>query len=149
MKFDLGYSGSDQFARDHRFMATPSVSGAWVASNEAFLRDSRWLTLLKIRASYGKTANDLLDSQRFSYMDDVRQVRGGTVTAYRYVLQEGLIGNPLFEAEVSKKQNYGIDIGRSTRIPSASRSWRRNMRRLSTRKTIFYIWTAGRSTSSR
>lgn len=44
-------------------------------------------------------------------MDDVRQVRGGTVTAYRYVLQEGLIGNPLFEAEVSKKQNYGIDIG--------------------------------------
>lgn len=111
VKFDLGYSGSDQFARDHRFMATPSVSGAWVASNEAFLRDSRWLTLLKIRASYGKTANDLLDSQRFSYMDDVRQVRGGTVTAYRYVLQEGLIGNPLFEAEVSKKQNYGIDIG--------------------------------------
>ena len=33
------------------------------------------------------------------------------MTAYRYVLQEGLIGNPLFEAEVSKKQNYGIDIG--------------------------------------
>ena len=31
VKFDLGYSGSDQFARDHRFMATPSVSGAWVS----------------------------------------------------------------------------------------------------------------------
>lgn len=44
------------------------------------------VTLLKIRASYGKTANDLLDSQRFSYMDDLcGRCCGGTVTAYRYL----------------------------------------------------------------
>lgn len=102
LKADLGYSGSDQFHKDHRFTATPAISGAWVISNEQFLRDSDWLTYLKLRVSYGVSANDQLGyDQRFLYLDDFR-----SSNAY-----DGLRGNPAITAEKMKKQNYGMDIG--------------------------------------
>ncbi|MFV0265756.1 MAG: SusC/RagA family TonB-linked outer membrane protein, partial [Draconibacterium sp.] len=52
-KVDLGYSGSEQYAKDKRYTYTPAVSGAWLMSNEAFMNDVDWLSLLKLRASYG------------------------------------------------------------------------------------------------
>ena len=38
VKADLGYSGSEQFHPDNRYIATPAISGAWVVSDEAFGR---------------------------------------------------------------------------------------------------------------
>ena len=49
VKFDLGYSGSEQYSRQNRFTAFPAVSAAWVASNEGFLENSDLLTYLKLR----------------------------------------------------------------------------------------------------
>lgn len=51
LKFDLGYSGSEQYARQNRFTAFPAVSAGWVASNESFLKNNSVLTYLKLRAS--------------------------------------------------------------------------------------------------
>ncbi len=58
VKFDLGYSGSEQYARNVRYTSTPAVSVAWLLSNEGFLKNNTFVTNLKLRASYGKTAND-------------------------------------------------------------------------------------------
>src|SRR5690606_33425733 len=71
IKFDVGYSGSEQYARSQRYIATPAVSAAWVASNEAFLQNTAWLSNLKLRASYGKTANDQSGLNRYAYLDNV------------------------------------------------------------------------------
>ena len=44
-------------------------------------------------------------------MDNVTVSGGGRVSYLQYTINEGTVGNPNIEAEVSKKQNYGIDFG--------------------------------------
>ncbi len=111
IKFDLGYSGTEQFAPDYRFTTTPAVSGAWVVSNEPFMKNAEWLSMLKIRASYGKTALDGLNNGRFGYVDNITFTNGGVVNSLMYTTTEGKKGNLLLQAQTMKKQNYGIDFG--------------------------------------
>ncbi|MEC3878803.1 SusC/RagA family TonB-linked outer membrane protein [Parapedobacter sp. 10938] len=99
LKADLGYSGSEQFHPDNRYALTPAISGAWIASKEDFLQ-SDVLTLLKLRASYGVTANDQLGSARFLYLDNIRS-NGSELER----------GNPELEPERIEKMNVGINIG--------------------------------------
>jgi TonB-linked SusC/RagA family outer membrane protein len=99
LKGDLGYTGSEQFASGYRYITTPAISAAWVASEEDFLSDNDILTCLKLRASYGINANDQLGNIRFMYLD-----------YYDSEGNEGLKGNPLLTAEKIKKQNYGVDF---------------------------------------
>ena len=65
----MGYSGSEQFHPDNRYVATPAISAAWVVSSEPFMSNLSWLSNLKLRASYGLTANDQLGGERFLYLD--------------------------------------------------------------------------------
>ncbi|MDR0680771.1 MAG: SusC/RagA family TonB-linked outer membrane protein [Dysgonamonadaceae bacterium] len=99
LKGDLGYTGSDQFARGHRYVATPAVSAAWIASEEAFLKDNAFLTYLKLRASYGINANDQLGDNRFLYLDK-----------YDAYGNEAQKGNPEVTAEKIRKMNFGVDF---------------------------------------
>ena len=100
IKGDLGYSGSEQFRPGHRYIATPAVSASWIVSKENFLKDQKVLTYMKLRASYGISANDWFGGERFLYVDYVST--NGT---------EGLLGNPNLSAEKIYKQNYGVEIG--------------------------------------
>lgn len=100
LKGDLGYTGSDQFARDYRYIATPAVSAAWIASEEDFLKGYEILTYLKLRASYGVNVNDQLGDSRFMYLDN-----------YSVDGTESAMGNSFVTAEKIEKQNYGIDLG--------------------------------------
>ncbi len=112
LKLDLGYSGSDQYATSSRYTSTPSVGAGWMISNESFLKNNKVLSLLKIRGSYGKTANDQNGlPYRFLYMDDVRLTGGGPIGSLQYLVTENLRGDERISAEVSTKVNGGIDIG--------------------------------------
>ncbi len=111
VKADMGYSGSEQYARNKRFIATPAISAAWAISNEAFLVNSEWLSNLKIRASYGKTANDQSSLARFAYLDNVTVDRSGVIASLQYNVNENQKGNPFIQAEVATKQNFGLDVG--------------------------------------
>lgn len=111
-KFDLGYSGSDQYARSHRYAATPAVSVAWVLSNESFLKDqNQWLSYLKLRASYGKAGNDQSGLNRYAYLNEIRLNGGGPIGYLQYSIDERTRANPNISAEISTKKNAGIDIG--------------------------------------
>lgn len=111
VKFDMGYSGSEQYARNRRYVATPAVSAAWVASEESFLKGASWLSNLKLRASYGKTANDQSGLGRYAYLDNVSVTGGGPLGYLQYLVHENQKGNPDIEAEISTKENIGIDLG--------------------------------------
>ncbi len=111
LKFDVGYSGSEQYARDNRFSTTPAVSGAWLVSNEKFLRDSKWLSLLKLRASYGKTGIDRTGLGRYIYLDNLTIKAGGPIGSLLRIVTESQVANPFIEPEFVKKQNYGIELG--------------------------------------
>ncbi|MBQ9357673.1 MAG: TonB-dependent receptor [Prevotella sp.] len=61
--------GSSKFAPGNQWGYFPSVSGAWVISEEPFLKDVRWLDQLKLRAAYGLAGNNNIndDLWRFLY----------------------------------------------------------------------------------
>lgn len=44
---------SSRFGKDNRWAYFPSVSAAWIASDEKFLENSKFLSFLKFKASYG------------------------------------------------------------------------------------------------
>lgn len=56
----LVYSGSSRLAPGTKWAFSPTVSAAWVASNESFLKDVKWLDFLKLRASFGIINADYL-----------------------------------------------------------------------------------------
>jgi TonB-linked SusC/RagA family outer membrane protein len=111
LKLDVGYSGSEQYARDSRYTVTPAVSAAWVLSNEAFANQIDWMSNLKVRASYGQSANDQTGIARYAYLDHVTVSGGGPIGYLQYIINENQVGNPDIQAEVSTKKNLGIDLG--------------------------------------
>lgn len=111
---NMGYNGSEQFAPGNRYGFFPAVSLGWVASNERFLKDNNTITNLKLRASYGKVGNDQMGTSRFLYQSNITM--GGAILPSLGAplggssVSQGLLGNPNIGWEVSKKQNYGIDV---------------------------------------
>src|SRR3546814_14004431 len=104
LKGDIGYSGSEQYARNVRYTTTPAVSAAWVASNEEFLQDASWLSQLKLRASWGKTANDQRGLIRYAYLDNVTVTGGGPRGYLPSLVTEINIENPILAAEITTKK---------------------------------------------
>lgn len=116
-EFNIGYNGSEQFAKGKRFGVFPAFSLGWLVSNEDFMKDIKAISNLKLRASFGKVGNDKIGNQRFLYLDNNTIVNRPPTIFYDTVLgnaqmvQEKLIGNPDLTWEIAYKQNYGIDLG--------------------------------------
>ena len=107
-----GYSASDYFPRSTRFIWTPGVSAAWIASNEYFIKDTLpWLSLFKVRGSYAITGNDSTGFGRYAYKDQVTSVQGGNISWLRYYTNESVYGNDGLVPEKIAKANIGIDLG--------------------------------------
>ena len=109
-EINMGYNGSEQFAPDTRFGFFPAFSGGWVVTNENFLKGNKVLTNLKLRASYGKVGSDQLGGSRFLYMDNNTYSAGSGIVSGYGSISEGRIGNKDLHWEVSRKQNYGVDV---------------------------------------
>ncbi|MDN3586991.1 TonB-dependent receptor [Pedobacter aquatilis] len=58
----LRSDGSSRFSPQTRWGTFYSVSGAWRASEESFLKSVSWINDLKLRVSYGELGNENLDS---------------------------------------------------------------------------------------
>jgi TonB-dependent starch-binding outer membrane protein SusC len=54
----MRYDGSSRFGRNTRWGLFPSISAAWVISDENFFKGIKVLDELKFRAGYGETGND-------------------------------------------------------------------------------------------
>lgn len=112
---NLGYNGSENFAKGHRYGLFPSVSLGWILSGEPFWKSiSKVIPFMKLRASLGKVGNDNMHNQRFLYLlgtyyigNDGYNFGLGTWTGNAY---EQTAGNPLVTWETATKQNYGVDI---------------------------------------
>ncbi len=64
--------GSNKFKQN--FVHLPAFGVSWVASNENFLKDSKWINLLKFRAGWGRLANDAIPINRVSTATSVSTV---------------------------------------------------------------------------
>ncbi|CAL1518041.1 TonB-dependent receptor [Chitinophaga sp. MM2321] len=103
----LRRDGSSRFAPDRRWGTFWSVGGSWKATEEDFLRNTSWLNLLTLRASYGAQGNDNLgENSYYNYLPlfDVNSNLGEGGT-YRRTLY-----NPLLKWETNLNLNLGVDF---------------------------------------
>ena len=102
-EFNAGYNGSENFANGKRFGFFPAFSIGWRITNEKFMKWSeKWLSNLKLRASYGQVGNDVYMvngvRQRFLYEEKWSQLSND----YRFG-NTGTTG--IFEQQYP---NYGV-----------------------------------------
>lgn len=66
---NVGYNGSENFARGHRFGFFPAAAIGWMMSNEKWFEPiTNTVDMLKLKASYGKVGNDDIGGQRSKYV---------------------------------------------------------------------------------
>lgn len=110
------YTGSENFAPDHRFGFFPAVSAGWVISNEPFFKGaSKTVDLLKLRASYGIVGNDNIGGtgDRFAYFTQFGNGNGygfGPNGNYVQGIRETLLGSKKLTWEKSYKANLGLEM---------------------------------------
>ncbi|WP_341837221.1 SusC/RagA family TonB-linked outer membrane protein [Chitinophaga pollutisoli] len=101
------------FGRDKRYGTFYSISGGWLLSNEAFLRDNKTINNLKLRAVYGTSGRDLGDGYlNTTFYSDGR--RYGSTTNIGSTISQ--LANPVISWETMYSTNVGLDLGLWNRI---------------------------------
>lgn len=104
--------GSSKFAPGNRTGYFPSVSAGWVATKENFMQDLRWLSFLKVRASWGRLGNQNIMGYQFLAPVSFSN------TNYNFGPLEGVstpgaypsrLANPDVRWEASQQTNLGFD----------------------------------------
>lgn len=119
---NFGYTGSETFAKGHRYGFFPAGGVAWYVTNEHFFPQSikNVMNKMKLRASVGKTGNDNTGGDRFMYRPtlntgaggfDIGYNDGGTLNGAGNGIVQGQFDAPFLSWEIEQKQNYGIDLG--------------------------------------
>ena len=134
--YTRGFSGHFNYSYDSRYFAEigyavngmspyspkdnigwfPSLSLAWVASNEKFLKENDWIDYLKVRGSVGligmadlETASNYFMYQQYYKSKDIGPCFGWEGTAAMNALYEYYIANPDASWEKLLRTNIGID----------------------------------------
>ncbi|MFO7852747.1 MAG: SusC/RagA family TonB-linked outer membrane protein [Bacteroidota bacterium] len=114
--FNIGYNGSENFARERRFGVFPAFSAGWIISEESFFDAVPLVDYLKVRASYGLVGNDKIGGDRFLYLPDSYNPSSGGYNfgtdnpTNQTAASEGQIGNPYVTWETASKRNIGFDM---------------------------------------
>ncbi|HTM97915.1 MAG TPA: SusC/RagA family TonB-linked outer membrane protein [Pedobacter sp.] len=105
------YDGSMNFSPDKRWGFFPSGSLGWIISNENFLANTKWIDLLKFRASAGLVGNDAVGGWQWqqSYSAGTNAYFG-TATTTNVGVRYGGIVNENLTWEKSLSTNIGIDL---------------------------------------
>lgn len=126
-EFNVGYTGTENFAVGKRFGWFPAYSLSWVPSEEPFFPKNDIVSYIKIRGSYGEVGKDNIGGNRFLYIpssyiygsgtnyNDINAggqhfgEYGSTFQNYQ-TAYESRLGNPDLTWERAKKANFGIDL---------------------------------------
>ena len=68
--------GSTKFAPGNQWGYFPSISGAWVLSEEPFMKDIKWITNLKIRAAFGLAGNNRISDDMWRVLYAINSTGG-------------------------------------------------------------------------
>ena len=105
------YYGSSVLPKGDKFRFYPAVSAGWNISNEKFMADFHNIDLLKVRASWGRSAIDNLDyglvnhfyvnGGKYSFSDNNAAITG---------LKEQQLPVKSLELETADKFDVGVDV---------------------------------------
>ncbi len=119
----LNYAGSSSFSEDARYFLSPTIGASWIISEENFLKESKLINLLKIRAQYGILGYESFRSP-YGYRDrwnnntsgaafgphTANQWFGSATDNLVYRTVQSRTGNPELDWETRKEFNAGIDL---------------------------------------
>ena len=97
--------GSSKFGPDKRWGNFPSMAAAWRISNEAFMKDNKAISNMKLRIGYGMVGNSNIGSYKFGSAMTASSTPFGT--GYRPTN----ISNHNLKWESSVQYNLGLDLG--------------------------------------
>lgn len=120
-EFNMGYNGTENFAKGKRFGFFPAFSAGWVVTEEPFFPKNDILVFMKIKASYGIVGNDKIGGDRFLYLpSSYGDAENAAINQYNFgtgsspynslMIIENKIGNPDLTWEKAKKMNLALEM---------------------------------------
>ncbi len=102
--------GSSRFADGHKWGTFPSFSAGWIISKEDFMQRVSWLSLLKLRASWGQLGNERIST----YYNGSDVLTSGENYSFGGTLYSGVAVTAMTNKELtwekSEQKNIGIDF---------------------------------------
>ena len=116
--FTFGYTGSENFASGQQYGFFPAFSMAWNVSEEPLIKDRlEWMSMFKIRYSWGRVGNDQLGGDRFPYLYTISATEGNVYQWADYGFDRSnrgmwfsQVASPYVTWEMATKQNLGFDL---------------------------------------
>ncbi|HEX3009533.1 MAG TPA: TonB-dependent receptor [Bacteroidales bacterium] len=117
----LRADGSSVLSEGNKWGYFPSVAGAYIISEESFLKNLQVIDNLKLRASWGKSGNAAVDPYRtltilglektyYTFLDALggETIYGGQVPA--------VLGNPDLTWETTSTMDFGLDLSLFSKV---------------------------------
>jgi TonB-linked SusC/RagA family outer membrane protein len=101
--------GASVLAEGNKWHSFPSVSGAWVISEEAFMENVNWTNFLKLRANYGISGNAAIDPYSTQTGLVIAPSWGFSEISAPTYSYSTRVGNKLLTWEKSKTFDIGLD----------------------------------------
>ncbi|MGM9741520.1 MAG: SusC/RagA family TonB-linked outer membrane protein [Candidatus Cryptobacteroides sp.] len=109
----LRADGSSIFPKGNKFSYFPSVAFAWKVSGEEFMKDVKWMDLLKLRLSYGQTGNQRINAlSSLAFMNN-KYYSFNSESGSSGVVQgmyPATLGNDILKWETTAQYNVGLDL---------------------------------------
>ncbi len=103
--YTIRRDGSSRFGENKKYAIFNSAQLAWNIKEEAFLKNNRSITDLKVRYSYGQTGNDQIGNNLSSALYSPARIYGS-----QSALNPSQLPNPDLTWETRVESNLGIDL---------------------------------------
>lgn len=112
LEMNIRHDGSSRMPKANRYATFPSVSVGWVFSNEAFMKKYDFLSMGKLRFSWGKLGNQEIGNYAYVatlgasgnyFFDQLADKQAGMV--------QTSVPNENIKWETTRSVNVGIDLG--------------------------------------
>lgn len=100
--------GSSKFLGDNQWGYFPSAAAAWKISEESFMKNAKWIDLLKLRVSYGQAGNNNIPTGQTiqTFQSSVSTYIDGVTN---YWAPSKILANPNLKWETTITNNIGLD----------------------------------------
>lgn len=103
------YDGSSKFGENNKYAFFPSIGLGWLASNEAFLRDNKTISKLKLHTSFGVTGNSEIGTYRsLATVSQSNTIIGDQLHLVSYLDN---MTNPNLKWEKTAQWDFGFELG--------------------------------------
>lgn len=99
--------GSSRFGPNNKYGFFPAISGAWIASQEDFVKSMEWVSLLKFRAGYGITGNANIPSDKWRSYYKVDEGKYGNEP----IIYPSQLANPDLKWEDIRSIDLALEYG--------------------------------------